>query len=49
MTLKKQPEVLSLVELQSSRELAIFRKIYDRSIRIGTTTSLGDQRYARVS
>jgi hypothetical protein len=32
---KNSPKSLSLVELRSPRDLAIFRKIYDHSIRIG--------------
>ena len=32
---KNSPKSLSLVELRSTRDLAIFRKIYDHSIRIG--------------
>ncbi len=44
---EEQPEVLSLVELRSPRDLAIFRKIYDHSIRIGDNAPGWEITYAR--
>ena len=41
------PKTLSLVELKSDRDLAIFRKIYARSIRIGDNAPGWEITYAR--
>ncbi len=44
---RNSPKSLSLVELRSPRDLAIFRKIYDHSIRIGDNTPAWEITYAR--
>ena len=44
---KNSPKSLSLVELRSPRDLAIFRKIYDHSIRIGDNAPGWEITYAR--
>ncbi len=40
------PKTLSLVELKSQRDLAIFRKIYRHSIRIGDDAPGWEMTYA---
>ena len=44
---KNSPKSLSLVELRSFRDLTIFRKIYDNSIRIGDNAPGWEITYAR--
>ena len=44
---KNSPKSLSLVELRSHRDLDIFRKIYDHSIRIGDNAPGWEITYAR--
>src|SRR5208283_2931959 len=44
---KNSPKSLSFVELRSPRDLAIFRKIYDHSIRIGDNAPGWEITYAR--
>ena len=44
---KNSPKSLSLVELRSPRDLTIFRKIYDHSIRIGDNAPGWEITYAR--
>ena len=44
---QNSPKTLSLVELRSPRDLAIFRKIYDHSIRIGDNAPGWEITYAR--
>ena len=44
---KNSPKSLSLVELRSPRDLAIFRKIYDQSFRIGDNETGWEIDYAR--
>ena len=44
---RNSPKTLSLVELKSNRDLAIFRKIYDHSIRIADNASGWEITYAR--
>jgi len=44
---RNSPKSLSLVELRSPRDLAIFRKIYDHSIRIGDKAPGWEITYAR--
>ena len=43
---KNSPKSLSLVELRSPRDLAIFRRVYDHSIRIGDNASGWEITYA---
>ena len=44
---RNSPNSLSLVELRSERDLAIFRKIYDHSFRIGDNAPGWELTYAR--
>src|SRR5262249_3529783 len=44
---RNSPKTLSLVELASDRDLAIFRTIYDHSIRIGDNAPGWEISYAR--
>jgi hypothetical protein len=43
---RNSPKSLSLVELGSERDLAIFRTVYDHSVRIGDDTTGGEITYA---